>query len=170
MSTLAVFEQDFQRSRRLVEQAIATLSDEQFFHRPTESVNSIALIIKHLSGNLRSRWSDLLTTDGDKPDRDRDSEFVVAKEDTRDSLMAGWDRAWNTVESTLASLSAADLERRITIRGEPHTVLQALARGASHAAYHSGQILYIARMLCPDAPWLTIAPGESRQARGSYLR
>jgi hypothetical protein len=84
--------------------------------------------------------------------------------------MTAWDRAWTTVSDTLAELSNDDLNRTITIRGEPHTVLQALVRGVDHAAYHAGQILYIARMLRPDAPWLTIAPGKSNEARGGYLR
>lgn len=170
MTAISTFEHDFQRSRRLIEQAVSKLSDEQFFYHPAEAVNSIALIVKHLAGNLSSRWSDFLTTDGDKPNRDRDQEFVVTEADTRTNLMATWDRAWNIVTETLASLSDADLERQITIRGEPHTVLQALVRGADHVAYHTGQILYIARMLRPDAPWLTIAPGRSTEARGGYLR
>jgi len=112
----------------------------------------------------------LLTSDGDKPARDRDSEFVLRAADTRANLMDAWDAAWQIVETTLASLSEADLARSVTIRGEPHTVLQALLRGVSHTAYHAGQVLYVARLEEPGAPWLTIAPGQSRQhGAGRYL-
>lgn len=171
MSAIKAFAHEFDRNRRLIEKAIAELDDETFFQPPGENVNSIALIVKHLAGNLRSRWSELLTSDGDKPWRDRDREFVLADDDSRASLMAAWDEAWGTVETTLAGLADADLERQITIRGEPHTVLQALIRGTSHAAYHAGQVLYIARMLNPGGTWLTIAPGKSREhGPGRYLK
>jgi uncharacterized damage-inducible protein DinB len=170
MSAISAFEREFNRHRRLIERAVSELSDEHFFHRPAEQVNSIALIVKHLAGNLGSRWSDFLTTDGDKPSRQRDAEFALTSADTRTNLMTAWDWAWATVTATLAGLGDSDLDRTVTIRGEPHTVLQALVRGVDHAAYHAGQILYIARMLRPDAPWLTIAPGKSNEARGGYLR
>jgi len=170
MNVVAASAHEFDRHRRLIERAVAPLADEAFFRRPSEAVNPIALIVKHLAGNLASRWSDLLTSDGDKPARDRDSEFVLRAADTRANLMDAWDAAWQIVETTLASLSEADLARSVTIRGEPHTVLQALLRGVSHTAYHAGQVLYVARLEEPGAPWLTIAPGQSRQhGAGRYL-
>ena len=170
-NSVAAFAHEFTRHRRLVEQALLAISDDNFFRRPGESVNPIALIVKHLSGNLTSRWSDFLTSDGDKQGRNRDEEFVVTAQDTRASLMAAWDEAWNIVDRTLAGLSDADLARVVTIRGEPHTVLQALIRGVSHAAWHAGQILYVARLFQADAPYLTIAPGASRQSNvGRYLQ
>ncbi|MBX9790106.1 MAG: DUF1572 domain-containing protein [Pirellulales bacterium] len=171
MSVVAACGHEFERHRRLIERAVTPLTDEELFRHPAPSVNSLALIVKHLAGNLASRWSDFLTSDGDKPSRDRDNEFVIMAADTRVNLMAGWDRAWSIVGQTLVSLSDADLDREITIRGEPHTVLQALLRGVSHTAYHAGQVLYVTRLLRPDAPWLTIAPGQSRQhGAGRYLQ
>src|SRR5215469_13292372 len=147
------------------------LDDEQFFRRPGEAVNPIALIVKHLAGNLTSRWSDFLTTDGDKPSRDRDGEFLLTEQDTRASLLVAWERGWQTLFDTLAGLQASDLEKTVTIRGEAHTVIQALLRGATHAAYHTGQILYVVRLLRPDAAWLTIPPGQSRShQRGAYRK
>lgn len=169
MNAIAAFRFEFDRHRLLMEQAMQPLSDDDFFRRPAEQVNSIALIVKHLAGNLASRWSDFLVADGDKPWRDRESEFVLEAVDTRENLMAAWDRAWRIVDQTLAGLDDADLRRAVTIRGEPHTVLQALTRGATHAAYHAGQALYLARLWRPDAPWLTIAPGKSDEHRGGYL-
>ena len=170
MNIVAACAHEFDRHRRLIERAVASLTDEQFFHRPSAAVNPIALIVKHLAGNLASRWSNLLISDADKPARDRDHEFVLSPDDTRANLMAAWDAAWQIVEATLASLSDADLAETVTIRGEPHTVLQALLRGVSHTAYHAGQVLYVARLVEPSAPWLTIAPGQSRRhGTGRYL-
>lgn len=165
------FAHEFARQRRLMEQALGALADEDFFRRPSAHVNSAALIVKHLAGNLASRWSDFLTSDGDKSGRNRDAEFVLAPDDTRANLLAAWERAWNIVDATLAGLSDADLDRVVMIRGEPHTVQQALIRGVSHAAYHAGQVLYLARWLAPEAPYLTIAPGASQQhGSGRYLQ
>lgn len=170
-NAISAFAHEFTRHRLLTEQAMRALSDEDFFRRPGPSVNSIALIVKHLAGNLASRWSDFLASDGDKPGRNRDDEFVLTEQDTRANLMGSWDGAWSIVDQTLGKLSDADLERVVTIRGEPHTVLQALIRGADHAAYHAGQILYVARLFQADAPYLTIAPGASRQSSvGRYLQ
>jgi hypothetical protein len=115
-------------------------------------VNPIALIVKHFAGNLHSRWTNLLTTDGEKADRDRDAEFLLTESDTRANLLAAWDNGWQAVFDTLASLQPADLDRTITIRGEPHTVQQALIRGLTHAAYHVGQILYLSRLACSRQP------------------
>ncbi len=168
---LADLTHEFRRHKALADRAMAQLDDEQFFHRPGEAVNPIALIVKHLAGNLASRWSDFLTTDGDKPSRDRDGEFRLTEQDTRANLLAAWERGWQTLFDTLAGLQASDLEKTVTIRGEAHTVVQALLRGATHAAYHTGQILYVVRLLRPDVVWLTIAPGQSRShQRGTYRR
>jgi uncharacterized damage-inducible protein DinB len=152
---------EFRRYRAQCEKALGSVSDGQFFERPGMLVNPLALLVKHVAGNLRSRWSDFLTTDGDKPSRNRDQEFILAPSDTRAALMAAWQQGWETLLSTLATLTDADLSRTVTIRGEPHTVSQALLRSMSHTAYHVGQMLYIVRMLSPDAPWVSIAPGGS---------
>jgi Protein of unknown function (DUF1572) len=161
---------EFRCHRDLADRALAQLDDQAFFLRPAAHVNPLALIVKHLAGNLRSRWTDFLATDGEKPDRDRDREFVLTADDTRPALLAAWERGWAALEDTLAGLVDADLGRTVTIRGEPHTVFQALLRGLDHVAYHTGQILYLARLLRPDGAWLTIAPGQSRGHRGAYLK
>jgi len=158
---------EFSRHRRLAERAMMQLDDDAFFRRPQNQVNSLALIVKHLSGNLRARWTNFLTNDGETG-RDRDAEFVVGPDDTRTHLMAQWDAGWGALEETIESLSQTNSQQIITIRGEPHTVQQALLRGLSHAAYHTGQILYLVRLWKPDAPWLTIAPGKSQSHKASY--
>jgi hypothetical protein len=117
-----------------------------------------------------SRWTDFLTTDGEKPSRDRDSEFLLDESDTRANLTAAWERGWSALVATLGGLTDADLVRTITIRGEPQSVRQALLRGLGHVAYHTGQILYLARWLRPDSPWVTIAPGQSRGFPGDYRK
>lgn len=161
---------EFRRHKVLAEKAMGALSDEAFFRRPAENVNSVALIVKHLGGNLRSRWTDLLATDGEKPWRDRDREFVIDEADTREALMAAWGAGWTAVLGTVESLTEADLEKVVTIRGEKHTVVQALVRGVTHAAYHVGQIMYLVRLLEPGSAWLTIAPGKSAEKRGEYRK
>src|SRR5262245_12146660 len=111
---------EFLRHKGLADRAIAGLDDDPFFHRPGPLVNPIALIVKHLAGNMASRWTDFLTTDGEKPTRDRDGEFLLTEADTRAHLMADWERGWSTLFDTLAGLTDADLGRTVTIRGEPH--------------------------------------------------
>jgi uncharacterized damage-inducible protein DinB len=169
-SFLEEIRHEFRRNKGLVDRALADLGDEQFFDRPGPLVNPIALIVKHLAGNMVSRWTDFLTTDGEKPGRDRDSEFLLTESDTRQSLMDAWERGWSVLFDTLASLEEPDLSRTVTIRGEPHSVRQALLRGMSHVAYHSGQILYLARWLRPERDWLTVPPGRSRDVPGGYRR
>jgi len=159
---------EFRRHRSLAERAMAQLSDEEFFRQPAAHVNSVAIIVKHLAGNLSSRWTDFLTTDGEKASRDRDGEFQLLAEDTREHLLAAWNRGWDTLLDAVAGLTGADLSKSVTIRGEPHTVCQALLRGLSHIAYHTGQTLYLVRLLRPDSRWLTIAPGQSQGQRGAY--
>jgi uncharacterized damage-inducible protein DinB len=160
---------EFRRHQQLAEAALANVDDAAFFHRPGEAVNPLALIVKHMGGNLRSRWTDFLTTDGDKPDRNRDGEFQILEGDSRERLMAGWREGWDALWSTLDKLSDADGEKTVTIRGERHSVRQALLRSLTHTVYHVGQILYLARMLRPEGKWLTIAPGQSRTWSGQYL-
>ena len=170
MDVISVFAHEFERHRSLLERAMECLSDDQFFVCPGERVNPVAVIVKHLAGNLQSRWSDFLTTDGEKPTRNRDREFVLDDDDTRARLMESWRLAWITLAGTLRELSDDDLGRHVTIRGEPHTVLQALLRSVNHVAYHAGQVLHLARLFRPDAEWLTIPPGMSSKHRAGYLR
>ena len=159
---------EFQRHKGLADRAMAQLSDDEFVCRPASHVNSVAIIVKHLAGNLLSRWTDFLTSDGEKASRNRDGEFQLTQEDTRTDLIAAWDRGWAALFDAVESLASSDLTRSITIRGERQTVLQALLRGMSHAAYHVGQILYIVRQLQPNSMWLTIAPGQSSNQQGTY--
>jgi uncharacterized damage-inducible protein DinB len=166
---LTDFMHEFRRHKDLADRALSQLDDDGFSRRPADHVNPVALVVKHLAGNLRSRWTDFLTSDGEKPDRNREAEFVLKEQDSRESLIAAWECGWKAVFDTLAGLDEADLARQVTIRGEPHTVFQALLRGLNHAAYHTGQILYIVRLLRPDSEWLTIAPGQSRTDGGKYL-
>jgi uncharacterized damage-inducible protein DinB len=161
---------EYRRHKELADRAMSQLDEAAFFRRPGEQVNPAALIVKHLAGNLVSRWTDFLTTDGEKPTRDRDREFLLTEGDTRASLLAAWERGWTALFATVNSLTPADLDKVVTIRGEPHTVWQALLRGLTHVAYHTGQILYLVRLLRPDSTWLTIAPGKSQGHPGTYLR
>ena len=161
---------EFRRHKGLADRAMVELDDPRFFHRPGPLVNPVALIVKHLAGNLISRWTDFLTTDGEKVSRDRDSEFLLTESDTRVSLMASWERGWSVLFDTLAGLTDSDLGRTVTIRGEPHSACQALLRGMSHVAYHTGQILYLVRWMRPESAWLTVPPGQSRGVPGAYRR
>jgi hypothetical protein len=160
---------EFRRYRKMAEDALADLDDESFFHKPGTVVNPIALVVKHVGGNLRSRWTDFLTTDGEKPDRQRDTEFELVPGDSRDSLMQRWNSGWSALENTLGALSNADLDRTITIRGEAMSAREASLRSVTHTAYHVGQILYLARLLKPDRKWLTVPPGQSNKISQPYL-
>ena len=165
---LSDFRHEFLRHKMLADRAIAALDDAEFFRRPGSEVNPTALIVKHLAGNMVSRWTDFLTTDGEKPSRDRDGEFLLTQDDSRETLLEKWERAWAVLFATLTDLRDADLEKSVTIRAEEQTARQALLRGMTHVAYHTGQLLYLARMFRPQSPWLTIPPGKSRGYPGNY--
>jgi hypothetical protein len=143
--------------------ALAQVSDEKFFYAPDAESNSLALIVKHVAGNMRSRWTDFLTSDGEKPDRNRDSEFEVESADTRASLMARWDDGWRRMLDAISGLGADDLLKTVTVRGEPHSVIEAINRQMTHYAAHAGQIVYLAKHLAGPA-WktLSIPRGRSR--------
>jgi hypothetical protein len=149
--------------RRLIEGAVGQLSDDELTRRPAAGINSVAVILRHLGGNLRSRWTDFLTSDGEKPSRDRESEFADWPGD-RASLLASFDAGWRIWRSSIESLTAGDLAKSVTIRGEPHTVPQAIQRSITHTAYHVGQIMLIARAVHEGSwQWLTIRPGGSAE-------
>lgn len=131
--------------KRLADGAIAQLSDEQFFAAPDPESNSVAIIVKHLAGNMRSRFTDFLISDGEKPDRNRDREFVMHSDAKREEVLSSWEQNWQLVFETINSLHADDLGRTVTIRGEPHSVLQAINRQVVHYAYHVGQIVFLAK-------------------------
>src|SRR5579872_3964810 len=130
--------------KRLGERSMEQVSDEQLFALLDEDANSIAIIVKHIAGNMRSRWTDFLTTDGEKPDRQRDSEFVEPP-DSREALMSVWQDGWQRVFSALAPLTDADLGQKVFIRGEAHSVTQAINRQLAHYACHVGQIMLLAK-------------------------
>ena len=134
----------FRGYKNLAERALAQISNEEFFRLIDSESNSIAAIVKHIGGNLRSRWSDFLTADGEKPDRNRDSEFAAAG-DARDRLMQFWENGWNALFSTLQILTIEDLGKTVQIRGEDFSVVKAINRAALHTAYHVGQITFLAK-------------------------
>ena len=152
----------FRNYKKMAERAIEQVSDEEFFFLIDAEANSIALIVKHIAGNLRSRWTDFLTTDGEKPDRDRDSEFERAG-DTRGSLMKFWESSWQVLFDNVEPLSSEDLSRSVSIRGEPHTVIEAINRQLTHYAYHVGQIVFLAKHL-RSADWKTLSIPKKRSA------
>jgi len=137
----------FRGYKRLADGALAQLSDQEFFHAPDSESNSAALVVKHIAGNLRSRWKDFLTTDGEKPDRDRDQEFVLTPQDTRQELTRRWEESFQLVADEIERLTPEDFGRIVTIRGQDHTILQAMNRSLMHIAYHIGQILYVGKHL-----------------------
>lgn len=130
--------------KKLAERAMEQVSDDQLFTVLDEEMNSIAVIAKHMAGNMRSRWTDFLTSDGEKPDRNRDTEFVDPPP-TRTALMEAWENGWNCVFNALGPLSESDLAATVTIRGEAHSVMQAINRQVAHYAYHCGQIVLLAK-------------------------
>ncbi len=134
----------FHYYKKLAERAMEQVKDEQLTAVLDGEMNSIAIIVKHMAGNMRSRWTDFLTTDGEKPDRNRDSEFVDAPV-SRDALKKTWDEGWGTLFSALSPLSEADLSRTVLIRGETHSVMQAINRQIAHYPYHCGQIVLLAK-------------------------
>jgi L-amino acid N-acyltransferase YncA len=154
----------FRANKRLADKAVAQLPDDKLHIALDANTNCIAVIMKHVAGNLASRWTDFLTTDGEKPWRHRDNEFVDTFSD-REQLLSYWEAGWNCLFATLQSLGPSDLAKTVTIRGEPHLVPLAIHRSLAHCGYHVGQIVMISRILAGDN-WntITIPRGES----GSY--
>ena len=152
----------FRYYKKLGERAIEQITDEQLFTTLDEEANSIAIVVKHLAGNMRSRWRDFLASDGEKPDRDRDSEFVNPPA-TREALLQLWEDGWSHVFQALEPLSDADLDRRVTIRGEAHSVMQAINRQLAHYAYHVGQIVLLSKHFARDR-WQSLSVPRNRSA------
>ena len=155
---------EFKRMKGLADGAFVQVTPEQFFATPSGDDNSIAVIVKHVGGNLLSRWTDFLTTDGEKPGRNRDAEFEITATDTQQILIGRWESGWAALFSALEPLTDADLERTVTIRGEPLSVLQAINRQLTHYSYHVGQIVYVAKHYAASS-WrsLSIPRGKSVQ-------
>jgi uncharacterized damage-inducible protein DinB len=147
----------------LAQRAMAQVTDEQLVAVLDEEMNSISTTVKHMAGNMRSRWTDFLTSDGEKPDRNRDTEFIDPPA-SREALLRVWEEGWRYVFAALEPLSEADLSRTVTIRGEPHSVMQAINRQLAHYAYHCGQIVLLAKHF-NHAGWqsLTVARGQSAE-------
>jgi hypothetical protein len=152
----------FRYYKRLGERAMEQVSDEHLFTALDGEANSIAIIVKHMAGNMRSRWTDFLTTDGEKPTRNRDSEFVDPPA-TREALLADWENGWACMFAALEPLSDADLSRKITIRGEAHSVMQAVNRQLAHYPHHVGQIVLLAKHFACDR-WQSLSVPRNKSA------
>jgi hypothetical protein len=151
----------FRNYKKLAERAIEQVGEDEYFKAIDEESNSIAVIVKHIGGNLRSRWTLFLTTDGEKPDRHRDSEFI-AETDTREALTEFWETGWNALFGTLESLRTEDFGKTVQIRGEDFSVLKALNRSLAHTAYHVGQITFLAKHFrARDWKNLSVPRGQS---------
>ena len=162
---------EFHRLKSLADKSIAQVSADDFFRTPGPESNSVALIVKHLAGNLRSRWTDFLTSDGEKPDRHRDQEFEVGDDETQASILDTWEDGWRLLFNAMESLTPSDLNKTILIRAEPHTVLKSIQRQLTHQAYHIGQIVFLAKHM-QSANWqtLSIPRGRSEQFNAEMLR
>ncbi|MEZ5307692.1 MAG: DUF1572 family protein [Pyrinomonadaceae bacterium] len=152
----------FESYKKLAERAIDQIDEKEFFVVADSESNSAAVLVKHISGNLRSRFTDFFTTDGEKPDRNRDREFELESE-TREGLMADWDKNWTILFSLLEKMKAEDLSRTVTIRSQPHTVLEALNRQMAHYSYHVGQIVFISKML-RSGSWKSLSVPKNQSA------
>jgi hypothetical protein len=152
----------FRQYKQLGERAMAQVTDEQLFTTLDEEANSIAIIVKHMTGNMRSRWTDFLTSDGEKPTRNRDGEFVDPPA-TREALLREWEQGWACVFSAIEPLTEADLGMTVTIRGEAHSVMQAINRQLSHYPMHIGQIILLAKHYA-GARWHTLSVARNRSA------
>ena len=161
---------EYRRHKKLAEAALAQVTDADFVAYLHSSDNSIAVIVKHLGGNMKSRWRDFLTSDGEKPDRKRDAEFEVAVSNQRQNIMNCWEEGWKILFDTLEGLTHDDFVKSIHIRREPHTVIQAIQRNLTHTAYHVGQIVLLAKHFAGDR-WqhLSVPLGGSAQYRKPYL-
>jgi len=158
----------FRNCKKMAERAIEQVSDDEFFRQIDGESNSLAVIVKHIAGNARSRWRDFLNSDGEKPDRNRDTEFETM-EDTRESLMEFWESGWRTVFDALGPLTPEDLAKTVTVRGEPHTVVEAINRQLTHYSYHVGQIVFLAKHL-KSSEWRTLSiPRNSSQQFNQFL-
>lgn len=157
----------YRNYKALGEKALAQIPDAHLHTELDANSNSVSVIVKHVAGNLRSRFAEFLTSDGEKPDRDRDAEFEMPEHATREEILRWWELGWSTVLGSIEALRPEDLERTVRIRNEPFAVVEALNRSATHTAYHIGQIVYLSRHFAGPA-WTTLSipkgkSGEHRQ-------
>jgi hypothetical protein len=153
----------FRAYKKLADKAIAQVTDEELFVTLDEESNSIAVVMKHMAGNMISRWTDFLTSDGEKPDRNRDMEFVIESTTTRDDVIAYWERGWKCVFDAIEPLTPADFARRVTIRRQEHTIVQAINRQLTHYSYHIGQIVFLAKHF-RSSEWQSLSIPRNRSA------
>src|SRR5438128_1186634 len=153
----------FRYYKQLADRAFAQISDEDFFRIIDDESNSIAVNMKHIAGNMISRWTDFLTTDGEKPERNRDIEFVMLPETTKEDVLVYWEKGWQCAFNAIEPLTPDDLMRTITIRGKDHTVIQAIDRQLAHYAYHVGQIVYLAKHF-KASDWQSLSVPKNRSA------
>jgi hypothetical protein len=146
----------FRGHKRMAESAMSQLRDEDFFVTLDPEANSVAILVKHLAGNMRSRFTDFLTSDGEKPDRFRDREFELGTGTTRAEVMKWWEEGWNCVFAAIGSLKPEDVMRTVTVRGQPHSVMQAINRQIAHYAQHTGQIVFLCKHL-RSSEWKTLS-------------
>lgn len=149
--------------KKLADKAIAQLKDEEFFVTLDKESNSIAVIMKHMAGNMFSRWTDFLNSDGEKPNRNRDMEFVIEPETTKDDVIDYWERGWKCVFEALEPLHPEDLEKTVKIRGEEHTIVEAINRQMMHYSYHVGQIVFLAKHF-RSTEWTSLSIPRNRSA------
>src|SRR5947209_9367894 len=161
--------ENFRGYKKLAERAFEQVSDEEFFRALDEESNSIAVIIKHMAGNMLSRWTDFLTTDGEKPDRNRDMEFVITPATTRAEMMQRWETGWRAVFDAIESLQPEDLMKTVLIRCKEHTALKAINRQTTHYAYHIGQIVFLAKHF-KSSEWKSLSIPRNKSAEfNAYL-
>ncbi len=151
----------FRRLKALADKALGQASEEDFFVTLDPESNSLVVLLKHMAGNMRSRWTDFLASDGEKPDRHRDGEFITTAADTRAGLLEEWERGWDCLFTALGSLSAEDLDRTVYIRNEPHSVTDAIGRQLVHYASHVGQIVFLVKHLKSQS-WQTLSIPRGR--------
>ena len=160
----------FYQLKTLADRALSQVNDGDLFRPLDPESNSLAILIQHMAGNMRSRWTDFLTSDGEKPDRNRDAEFEVAEGTTREDLQARWEEGWRCLFQTLTALSEEDLALTVLIRAEPHSVIKAINRQLTHYGYHVGQIVLLAKHFASDH-WraLSVPRGRSGQFNAEKL-
>jgi uncharacterized damage-inducible protein DinB len=154
--------ESFRNYKKLAERAIEQIDDDEFFSAIDEEANSIAVVVKHIAGNLISRWTDFLTTDGEKATRDRDAEFEI-KADSRKDLMEFWERGWKTLFDNVEPLTTDDFSKTVSIRGQTHTIVEAINRQLTHYSYHVGQIVLLAKHF-RSSEWKTLSIAKNRSA------
>ncbi|MGH9905476.1 MAG: DUF1572 family protein [Pyrinomonadaceae bacterium] len=159
----------FRAYKKLAEKALDQITDDEFFVTIDSESNSVAVIMKHIAGNMFSRWTEFLTTDGEKPDRDRDMEFVIEPQTTKTNVLAYWEKGWQRTFETLEALQPADLMSTVTICGEAHTVVQAINRQLAHYPYHIGQVVFLAKHF-RSGDWKSLSVPKNKSAEfNKYL-